>query len=117
MVSKFNLKKGCWLSYVLLGGATANSLLRTLLLQWIDGKKNVNSDIVALAEETLKLGNVGIDGECSFLRQLLGGLCVAAVDLAVLSAAGITAPTGHVGGTGDGESGKSEDEDLGEHLE
>jgi hypothetical protein len=67
-----------------------------------------------LAEEILKVGNVGIDGDKPTASQLVSGLVVAAVDGAVAATAILA---GHVGGNGNGDSGKSEDDSLSEHLE
>lgn len=115
------------MSYLLLGFTAANSLLGAGLLQDVNGNK-ANLDLVALAQKTLDVGNVGVDGKSSLSGQFVGGLCVAAVDLAVLSTARISVDrllvalvllvlAGNVARAGNGESGEGEDEDLGVHFD
>jgi hypothetical protein len=66
--------------YLLLHLAAADSLLFALVSERNSASKDRNSDIVALAEEILKVENLGTDGKKSIADDLVAGLAVAAMN-------------------------------------
>lgn len=96
--------------YILLVFSAANSILGTLLVGADDGDDW--DDGIALAKQLVKIGNVSDRNDSNGL-DLFGSGRVAAVEFAV----GTTVVLAGYVGNGSGDSGESEDDSLGEHLE
>lgn len=74
---------------------------------------NGNSDIIALAKKSLKVGSIRNE---SGTGQLLSGLGVAAVDATTAADTAVAALALLVCGHGNGDSDESEDDGFSEHF-